>query len=114
MAGSAVLLLVQRGKVKVEDDVRKHLPEIPVYSADHPITIDHLSRHTSGLPDYLSWEGAEVATKRGYLTNADAVALVVLPGIMRTQPKRLRSASRQGEDLTGAQARCGTQQGCCR
>src|SRR5262245_59298157 len=28
MCGAAVLLLVQRGKVHVEDDVRKHLPEI--------------------------------------------------------------------------------------
>jgi CubicO group peptidase (beta-lactamase class C family) len=72
MCGSAVLLLVQRGKVRVSDDVRKHLPELPVYDAEHPITVDHLSRHTSGLPDYLSWEGAE--PKKGYLVNADAVA----------------------------------------
>ena len=73
IAGAAVLLLVQRGKVKVEDDVRKHLPELPVYDAEHPITVDHLSRHTSGLPDYLSWEG-DAATKKAYWTNADAVA----------------------------------------
>jgi CubicO group peptidase (beta-lactamase class C family) len=72
IAGAAVLLLIQRGKARVEDDVRKHLPEIPVYDAERPITVDHLSRHTSGLPDYLSWEGAD--PKKGYLTNADAVA----------------------------------------
>src|SRR5262249_30621326 len=70
MAGAAVLLLVQRGKVHVEDDVRKPLPELPAYDAQHPITIDHLSRHLSGLPDYISWEG-EAGTKRPYWTNAD-------------------------------------------
>jgi len=73
MCGAAVLLLIQRGKVKLEDDIRKHLPELPSYDAEHPITVDHLSRHTSGLPDYLSFEG-DAPTKKGYLTNADAVA----------------------------------------
>jgi CubicO group peptidase (beta-lactamase class C family) len=70
--GAAVLLLVQRGKVRLADDVRKHLPEVPLYDAAHPITVDHLSRHTSGLPDYLAWEG-EPPAERPYLTNADAL-----------------------------------------
>lgn len=72
VTGSAVLLLIQRGKLALGDDVRKHLPELPVYDAEHPITVDHLSRHTSGLPDYLSWEGPEPS--KGYLTNADILA----------------------------------------
>lgn len=72
IAGAAVLLLVQRGKVGIGDDIRKHLPEVPEYDAEHPITLDHLSRHTSGLPDYLSWEGPE--SSKGYLTNADILA----------------------------------------
>jgi len=70
--GAAVLLLVQRGKVGVADDVRKHLPELPRYDAAHPITVDHLSRHTSGLPDYIAWAG-EPPTKKPYYTNADVL-----------------------------------------
>ena len=70
--GAAVLLLVQRGKVAVGDDVRKHLPELPAYDPQHPILVDHLSRHTSGLPDYFQWD-VEPATKRPYYTNADAI-----------------------------------------
>jgi CubicO group peptidase (beta-lactamase class C family) len=70
--GAAVLLLVQRGKVAVQDDVRKHLPELPAYDPEHPIRVDHLSRHTSGLPDYFAWD-VEPKTKRAYYTNADAV-----------------------------------------
>jgi CubicO group peptidase (beta-lactamase class C family) len=73
MTGSAVLLLIQRGKVALEDDIRKHLPALPAYDPEHPITVDHLSRHVSGLPDYLSWEG-EQPKDRPYLTNADVLA----------------------------------------
>lgn len=71
--GAAVLLLLQRGKVAVEDDVRKHLPELPLYDAKHPITVDHLSRHLSGLPDYFEWDVAP-PPKLGYYTNTDAIA----------------------------------------
>lgn len=71
--GAALLLLVQRGKVAVGDDVRKHLPELPLYDAEHPITVDHLSRHLSGLPDYFTWD-VEPPAKKAWYTNADAIA----------------------------------------
>lgn len=70
--GAAVMLLMQRGKLSVADDVRKFLPELPAYDPAHPITVDHLSRHLSGLPDYFAWD-VEPATKRAYYTNADAL-----------------------------------------
>jgi CubicO group peptidase (beta-lactamase class C family) len=73
MTGAAVLLLMQRGKVKVGDDVRKHVPALPAYDARRPITIDHLSRHTSGLPDYFDFD-LESAPKKAWYSNADAVA----------------------------------------
>lgn len=47
---AAVLLLAQQGKLSVQDDVRKHVPEVPDYGT--PITIDHLIHHTSGLRDW--------------------------------------------------------------
>lgn len=47
---AAVLLLAQQGKLSVQDDVRKHFPELPDYGT--PITIDHLIHHTSGLRDW--------------------------------------------------------------
>lgn len=50
---AAVLLLAQQGKLSLEDDVRKHLPELPEYPpAGTKITIDHLLHHTSGLRDW--------------------------------------------------------------
>lgn len=47
---AAALLLVQQGKLSLQDDVRKYVPELPDYGT--PITIDHLIHHTSGLRDW--------------------------------------------------------------
>jgi len=47
---AAVLLLAREGKLALEDDVRKYIPELPDYG--HPITVDELLSHTSGLRDW--------------------------------------------------------------
>lgn len=47
-----ILLLEEQGKLSLEDDIRKYLPEFPEY--DKPITIKQLIHHTSGIRDYLS------------------------------------------------------------
>jgi CubicO group peptidase (beta-lactamase class C family) len=45
----SVMLLAERGKLSLDDDVRKYLPEFPEY---HPrLTIRHLLSHTAGLRD---------------------------------------------------------------
>ncbi len=48
--GLAIAMLVEEGKVKLEDDVHRYIPELPVFG--HPITINHLLHHTSGLRDW--------------------------------------------------------------
>jgi CubicO group peptidase (beta-lactamase class C family) len=45
----AILLLAEQGKLSLDDDIRKHLPEMPDFGT--PITIRHLVHHTSGLRD---------------------------------------------------------------
>ena len=47
---ASVLLLAKEGRLSLSDDVRKYVPELPVYDA--PITIDMLLCHTSGLKDW--------------------------------------------------------------
>ena len=47
-AASAILLLEQRGQLKITDSVSKYLPDWP--RAWSEITIHHLLSHTSGLP----------------------------------------------------------------
>src|SRR5687767_10724926 len=49
---AALVLLQQDGKLKLDDDVRKYIPELPEY--DRPITIRHLLNHTAGLRDWGS------------------------------------------------------------
>jgi CubicO group peptidase (beta-lactamase class C family) len=49
---AAILLLVEEGKLRLTDDIRRFVPELPDYGAT--ITIDHLLNHTSGLRDWGS------------------------------------------------------------
>ena len=49
---TSVLVLAREGKLALTDDVRKYIPELPVYNS--PITIQHLLNHTSGLKDWGS------------------------------------------------------------
>lgn len=54
----AVLLLAQDGKLSLDDEIQKLLPEIPRYA--RPVTIRHLLHHTSGIRDYIDllfWSG---------------------------------------------------------
>ena len=46
---AAVLLLAQDGKLSLDDNIRKHLPEVPDFGKR--ITIRNLLTHTSGLRD---------------------------------------------------------------
>ncbi|MEQ1693168.1 MAG: serine hydrolase domain-containing protein, partial [Gemmatimonas sp.] len=55
---TAVLLLMQDGKLSLEDDARKFLPELPTYG--RTITVRHLLTHTSGLREWsnlVDWQG---------------------------------------------------------
>jgi CubicO group peptidase (beta-lactamase class C family) len=45
----SVMLLVERGRLSLDDEVRKYLPEMPDYGS--PLTIRHVLNHTSGLRD---------------------------------------------------------------
>lgn len=52
MTASAVLLLLDRGELKLSDPVQKYLPEFRG-GERAAVTIQHLLTHTSGLPDML-------------------------------------------------------------
>jgi CubicO group peptidase (beta-lactamase class C family) len=50
---ASILLLEERGKLKVEDPVSQHLPDAP--PAWKAVTIAHLLNHTSGIPSFTSF-----------------------------------------------------------
>jgi CubicO group peptidase (beta-lactamase class C family) len=52
---ASIVLLAQEGKLSLDDDVHKYIPELPDFHAK--ITIRHLIHHTSGLRDQWSLLG---------------------------------------------------------
>jgi CubicO group peptidase (beta-lactamase class C family) len=54
---ASILLLEERGKLKVEDPVKKYMPDAP--AAWDKITIFHVLTHTSGIPSLTSFPDFE-------------------------------------------------------
>ena len=48
----AILLLAEQGKLSLDDDIRKHIPELPAF--EDTVRIRHLLTHTSGYREYLN------------------------------------------------------------
>ncbi|MBA2306406.1 MAG: beta-lactamase family protein [Acidobacteria bacterium] len=67
----SMLLLERDGRLRLDDGVRKYIPELPSYADD--ITLRHLLHHTSGVRDYLTlgslagYSSDYVWTERGAL-----------------------------------------------
>ena len=50
---ASILLLEERGKLKVDDPVKKYMPDAP--AAWDKVTIYHLLTHTSGIPSFTGF-----------------------------------------------------------
>jgi CubicO group peptidase (beta-lactamase class C family) len=81
---TAIVLLAQDGRLTLDDDVRKHIPELPQYAK--PITIRHLLNHTSGLRDYLTLMSLRGVNFDGVTTDRDAFELVVRQKALNFDP----------------------------
>src|SRR4030088_3507367 len=71
---ASILLLEKQGKLSVNDELRKYIPELPSYN--QKITILQLLNHTSGLRDYLTLMELAGINTDGVTTDADALALI--------------------------------------
>src|SRR5215831_6058571 len=71
---ASILLLVRRGAISLDDDIRKYFPELPKYEA--PITVNHLVHHTSGVRDYLELMGMAGRKMDEPFDNEEAVELI--------------------------------------
>ncbi|MEO5814040.1 MAG: serine hydrolase domain-containing protein [Gemmatimonadaceae bacterium] len=71
----AIMLLEKDGKLSVNDDLRKYVPEIPDYGT--PITIRHLLTHTSGLRDQWNLIGLSRGRfEENRITEADVMDIL--------------------------------------
>ena len=48
----AILQLMEQGKLSLQDEITKYLPDFPMHG--HSITIEHLLTHTSGIKSYTN------------------------------------------------------------
>jgi len=82
---ASILLLEQQGKLSLQDDVRKYIPELPSYG--DPITLRHLMQHTSGVRDWgavmelTGWP----RTTRNY-TNEHALLIIARQKALNNKP----------------------------
>ena len=70
----SIQLLAREGKLSLDDDIRKWLPEIPSYGKT--VTIRHLLHHTSGLRDYIVAMELQGVQEEDYTTEQDALDIL--------------------------------------
>ncbi len=71
----SILLLAKQGKLSLDDEIQKYLPEIPRYQS--PITIRHLIHHTSGIRDFVHLTALAGVRGNVYLTPDDELGWVM-------------------------------------
>ncbi len=74
-SAASILLLEKQGKLSINDDIRKYIPELPDYG--QRITILHLLNHTSGLRDYLTLMALAGVNFDSVTTDEDALQAIV-------------------------------------
>ncbi|HWN41001.1 MAG TPA: serine hydrolase domain-containing protein, partial [Thermoanaerobaculia bacterium] len=72
ITAASILLLAQDGKLSLDDDVRKHIPEMPDLGT--PVTLRHLLHHTSGVRDYIELLQLGEISFEDVATDDDALA----------------------------------------
>ncbi len=74
-AATAIALLAQDGKLSIDDDVRRFIPELPTY--ERPVTLRMLLNHTSGIRDYLTLFRLRGVHFDGVTGDAEALDVIV-------------------------------------
>jgi CubicO group peptidase (beta-lactamase class C family) len=91
---TAILLLAQDGKLSVDDDIRKHIPEMPDYGT--PITLRHLLHHTSGIRDYIGILRLGGINLEDVATEEESLALIARQKALDFSPGERFSYSNSG------------------
>jgi D-alanyl-D-alanine carboxypeptidase len=88
----ALLMLVDEGRVSLDDEITKYLPDYPTHG--HRITVEHLLTHTSGIQSYTGMP-AYVAGMRRDLTTGELIAM------FRDQPMEFAPGERWNYNNSG-------------
>ena len=96
---ASILLLAAEGKLSLDDDVRKYIPELPDYGT--PITIRNLINHTSGIRDYLGLLALGAGRAENVMSDDDIIALITRQKALNFKPGSEYSYSNSGYFLLG-------------
>jgi CubicO group peptidase (beta-lactamase class C family) len=95
----AIQLLVDRGKIDLDSDVRTYLPELPEY--ERPVTVRQLIHHTSGYRDYLALTYLAGMRDDDYYTDAEVLDLLSRQRELNFPPNSQHLYSNSGYFLLG-------------
>ncbi|MHA1442717.1 MAG: serine hydrolase domain-containing protein [Candidatus Heimdallarchaeota archaeon] len=85
--GFCIALLLERGKLNLEDDVRIYLADFPEF--EQPIKIKHLVHHMSGLEEYIHVFfklGYDVNQELDHYTDEDAWNIIIQQTQLKFEP----------------------------
>ena len=94
---ASILLLEERGKLKVDDRVKTYLPEAP--PAWDAVTIFHLLTHTSGIPNFTAFP--DYATMERFSTPVEKIVERFRDKPLDFQPGEKMSYSNSGYIVLG-------------
>jgi CubicO group peptidase (beta-lactamase class C family) len=82
---ASILLLQQQGKLSIDDDLHKYIPELPDFG--ERITLRHLMHHTSGLRDQWALLGlAGWRYSQDLITDDDVMSVLVHQKALNFKP----------------------------
>lgn len=97
---ASIVLLAQQGKLSLDDDVRKYIPELPDFG--QKITIRHLVHHTSGLRDQWALLGlAGWRYSQDLITNDDVMSVMTREKELNFKPGERHVYCNTGYTLMG-------------
>lgn len=85
---TAVLYLIQQGKLSLDDTIQKFFPGMPYKG----VTVKHLLCHRSGLPNYLYFCTGSLVDRTKYLSNQNVIDLMI-----KTKPAAVNKPNREFE-----------------
>lgn len=89
-----IALLIEQGKISLDDDIRKYLPDM--HEFDLPVTIRHMIHHTSGIRDYLVLQGLAGRSDGYFYTSQEVVDLLSRQKELNFKPGSEYSYSNSG------------------